>query len=59
VSLVGYVIASRNQALGCTLPADIRRRGNVQEVIKNEHREERKEQCHVVPDPAYVVSSWY
>jgi hypothetical protein len=37
----------------------MRRRDNVQEVIKNEYREERKKQHHVLPGPAYIVSSWY
>jgi hypothetical protein len=57
VFLVGYVITSRSQALECSLPADIRRTDNVQEVIKNEHTEERKRQHQVLPARAHFVFS--
>jgi hypothetical protein len=55
VFLLDYIITSRNQALDCTQPADLRRRDNVQEVIKNEHAEERKKQHHVLPERAHLV----
>jgi hypothetical protein len=54
-----HVITGRNHALECRQPVNVRRRDSVQEVIKNEHREERKRQNHVLPDHVHLVFSWH